>query len=67
LADIEQDDPTIGFDIKRLSGHDCLMTLFVWNRTSNKQNRTSNNKQKQTNAVFTDRTIAVAYTMSGWE
>jgi len=52
LADIEQDDLTIGFDLKRLSGHDCLMTLFVWNRTSNKQNRTSNNKQKNKQMPF---------------
>ena len=42
--------------------HDCLMTLFAWNRTPNKQKHQTTNK-KQTNAVFTDRSIVVAYTM----
>jgi hypothetical protein len=52
LADIEQDDLTIGFDLKRLSGHDCLMTLFVWNRTSNKQIVHQTTNKNQTNAIF---------------
>jgi hypothetical protein len=40
--------------------------LFGTIHQTNKIVHQTTNK-KQTNAVFTDRTIAVAYTMSGWE
>src|SRR5262249_52388736 len=42
--------------------HDCLMTLFVWNRTSNKQ-CISNNKQKTNKCHFYPSNYRVAYTM----
>jgi hypothetical protein len=42
------------------------MTLFVWNRTSNKQrSHIKQQAKKQTNAVFTDRSIAVSPAQGG--